>query len=128
MSLLCLSYDTKRNEPRGFRIRENHNVQSSIFDIYSHHPFRQELKEPSGLLDSFASLLELIERNIRNPDTTETGANGVKCREYLSVSLGEQILSNQLRELSFYLSDSMIYRTFAGLKLIVTRVVPDFIW
>ena len=97
-------------------MRETRNAQCSIFDFYSQHPLGQQLEALSNFLDSCPSLLEVIERDFRRPDTADTGANGLSVESAFRCLLLKQILQVSFDKLSFHLSDSMTYRTFARLE------------
>lgn len=97
-------------------MRETRNAQVSIFDFYSQHPFGQQLKALSDLLDCCPSLLELIEQDFYPSDTAKTGASGLSVESVFRCLLLKQILQVSFEKLSFHLSDSMTYRTFARLE------------
>ena len=97
-------------------MRETRDAQRSIFDYYSPHPIGQQLRGLSDLLDSHPSLLELIEKDVRMAETGRTGARGLSVESVFRCLLLKQILQVSYEKLSFHLSDSATYRTFARLS------------
>lgn len=106
----------KTHKPRGFRMRETRNAQPSIFDFYSEHPLGKQLENLSDILDSQPALLELVEQDLRDPDTTDTGANGLSIESIFRCLLLKQTLQVSYEKLAFHLSDSPTYRSFARLE------------
>ena len=98
-------------------MRVARNAQGSIFDFYSPHPVGQQLAALSELLDDQPSLLALVEQDLRDTNTTRTGANGLSIESVFRCLLLKQILQVSYEKLSFHLSDSVTYRTFARLGL-----------
>ena len=98
-------------------MRETRNAQRSIFDSYSSHPLGQQLAELSDLLDSQPGALSLIEQDFRTDETGKSGACGLSVESTYRCLLLKQILQISYEKLSFHLSDSQTYRTFARLKV-----------
>lgn len=99
-------------------MRETRNAQCSIFDNYSSHPIGQHLLALSDLLDSYPTLLPLVERDFRSDDAAETGACGLSIESVFRCLLLKQMLQVSYEKLAFHLSDSITYRTF-------TRLMPE---
>lgn len=98
-------------------MRETRNAQMSVFDFYAKHEHGTQLKDLSDILDDHPQILELIELDLREPDTTSTGACGMSIESILRCLLLKQILGVSYEKLAFHLSDSLSYRTFARLKV-----------
>ena len=96
-------------------MRETRNAQLSIFQIYAPHALGEQLKLLSDLLDEYPLMLDRVERDFRAPDTAATGANGLSVESVFRCLLLKQILKVSYEKLSFHLSDSPTYRTFARL-------------
>lgn len=97
-------------------MRETRNAQRSILDFYSPHPFGVQLESLSELLDCQPWILVLVEQDLRDPNTADTGANGLSIESIFRCLLLKQILQVSYEKLAFHLSDSPTYRSFARLE------------
>ena len=95
------------------RMRETRNAQISIFHFYAPHALGDQLSMLSDLLDDHPLILDCVERDFRVPDTAATGASGLSVESVFRCLLLKQILKVSYEKLSFHLSDSPTYRTFA---------------
>jgi len=96
-------------------MRESRTVQISIFDFYSPHEFGLHLKQLSEVLDEHPEILALLEQDLITEDCTEVGRKGLSVESIFRCMLLKQILGVSYEQLSFHLSDSLSYRTFARL-------------
>jgi len=97
-------------------MRETRNAQVSIFDFYAEHALGDQLRALSDLLDDHPLILDTVERDFRVPNTAATGACGLSVDSVFRCLLLKQILKVSYEKLSFHLSDSPTYRTFARLQ------------
>ena len=97
-------------------MRETRNAQISIFHFYAPHALGDQLSMLSDLLDDHPLILDCVERDFRVPDTAATGASGLSVESVFRCLLLKQILKVSYEKLSFHLSDSPTYRTFARLN------------
>lgn len=97
-------------------MRETRNAQVSIFDFYAEHALGDQLRVLSDLLDDHPLILDTVERDFRVPNTAATGACGLSVDSVFRCLLLKQILKVSYEKLSFHLSDSPTYRTFARLQ------------
>jgi IS5 family transposase len=96
-------------------MRESRTVQISIFDFYSQHEFGLHLKQLSELLDEYPEILRLLGQELLDEDCAEVGRKGLSVESIFRCMLLKQILGVSYKQLSFHLSDSLSYRTFARL-------------
>jgi IS5 family transposase len=96
-------------------MRETRNAQTSIFQFYAPHALGDQLSMLSDLLDDHPLILDCVERDFRVPTTAATGASGLSVESVFRCLLLKQILKVSYEKLSFHLSDSPTYRTFARL-------------
>jgi len=97
-------------------MRETRVAQVSIFDYFSKHEHGQKLKALSELLDQHPHGLALIERDIPITSATRSGRNGLSLDSIFRCLLLKQMLRVGYEQLSFHLSDSLSYRSFARLS------------
>lgn len=97
-------------------MRETRNAQPSIFDFYSEHEFGVQLRDLSDLLDEQPEIVNLLEQDLRNPETEDTGANGLSIESIFRSLLLKQILQISYEKLAFHLSESPTYRAFVRLR------------
>ncbi len=97
-------------------MRETRNAQHSIFDFYAPHTLGDQLSALSDLLDAHPLILDCVESDLRVPDTASTGANGLSVESVFRCLLLRKILQVSYEKLSFHLSDSPTYRSFARLQ------------
>jgi IS5 family transposase len=98
-------------------MREARTAQASIFDRYSEHEFGRQLESLSALLDEYPQILELIARDFSKAEVARTGACGLSLESILRCVVLKQITQLSYQKLSFHLSDSATYRTFARLTV-----------
>lgn len=96
-------------------MRATRTAQTSIFDFYSQHKRGEFFRNLSRLLDEHAELLDLIERDLLTRGAKATGRNGLSVESVFRCMLLKQITGVTYETLSFLLSDSQSYRTFARL-------------
>ena len=97
-------------------MRETRNAQASIFDFYSEHEKGRELQRLSALLDEERDLLGLVERDFHCDEVSRTGALGLSIESIFRCLLLKTMTGLSYRALSFVLSDSQSYRSFARLR------------
>jgi len=97
-------------------MRETRTVQTSIFDCYSQHEFGTHLKNLSALLDEHPEILPLLERDLIADNCKEAGRTGQSVESIFRCMLLKQMLGLSYELLSFHLSDSLSYRTFARIR------------
>jgi IS5 family transposase len=96
-------------------MRETRVAQASIFEYYSEHEFGVRLKSLSDLLDQHPEILPLITKDLVGESVTHVGRCGLSVESIFRCLLLKQQLGVSYEQLSFHLSDSMSYRTFARL-------------
>ena len=118
------------------RMRETRYAQVSIFHFYARHALGDQLSLLSDLLDDHSLILDCVEADFRVSNTAATGANGLSVESVFRRLLLKQILKVSYEKLSFHLSDSPTYRTFArlqedqfpsrsGLQSTIRRIGPE---
>lgn len=98
-------------------MRETHTAQSSIFDFYSQHELGVHLERLSGLLDEFPQIMPMLEKDLIDDGCQEVGRRGLSVESIFRCMLLKQKLRLSYEQLSFHLSDSPTYRSFARLAL-----------
>jgi len=117
-------------------MRETRTVQGSIFDSYSRHEHGVELSELSLLLDEYPEVLELLNIDLVDPNCRRTGRGGLSVESVYRCLLLKRILDVSYEKLSFHLSDSTTYRSFArlgnghqpsraGLQSVIRKIRPE---
>ncbi len=117
-------------------MRKTRVAQASIFESYSKHELGVRLKRLSDLLDGYPNLLSLIARDLVDASVTNVGRDGLSAESIFRCLLLKQQLRLSYEQLSFHLSDSMTYRSFArlahnstpsrsGLQSTIRRIKPD---
>ena len=97
-------------------MREKHIPQISIFEYYCKHEMGQQLKAISSMLDACPGILDLAAKDLIDPNTQVTGRNGLSVDSIVRATLLKQSMSLSYDELSFYLMDSLSYRSFARIE------------
>ena len=97
-------------------MRETRTVQNSIFDSYSKHDHGVLLKTLSDRLDSHPDILKLLQADLIDPSRKAVGCRGLSVDSVFRCLLLKRILGVSYDQLSFHLSDSITYRTFARLS------------
>ena len=117
-------------------MRQTRVAQASIFESYSKHELGVRLKRLSDLLDRYPNLLSLIAQDLVDASVTNVGRDGLSAESIFRCLLLKQQLRLSYEQLSFHLSDSMTYRSFArlahdstpsrsGLQSTIRRIKPD---
>ena len=96
-------------------MRETRTAQMSLFDFYSEHKRSEQLKTLSTLLDEHPKLLQLVEADLLNKNAKATGSKGLSVESIFRCMVLKQMTQASYEELSFLLTDSQSYRTFARL-------------
>ena len=97
-------------------MRETRTVQSSIFDFYSKYDHGALLEALSDRLDLHPDILKLLQADLIDPSLKAVGCRGLSVDSVFRCLLLKQILGISYDQLSFHLSDSQTYRTFARLS------------
>ncbi|MFT5045058.1 MAG: IS5 family transposase [Porticoccaceae bacterium] len=98
-------------------MRETRTVQRGIFDSYSKHDHGVLLEAFSDRLDTHPDILKLLQADLIDPSCKAVGCCGLSVESVLRCLLLKQILGISYDQLSFHLSDSITYRTFARLSV-----------
>ena len=117
-------------------MRETRIAQASLFDNYSKHEFGIQLEALSCVIDEHREILTLIEKDLVDTSVKNVGRNGLSVDSVFRCLLLKQQLQVSYKQLSFYLSDSISYRTFArlpesispsksGLQSTIRRIRPE---
>jgi IS5 family transposase len=116
--MFCIMFSTKKTntKQKGPPMREIRTVQTSIFDFYSQHEKGLQLKRLSEVLDGYPELIELVGKDLVNETCSQKGRKGLSVDSVFRCLLLKQLLQVSYEELSFHLSDSQTYRTFARLS------------
>lgn len=94
------------------------------------------LSQLSNILDNHCQLLALLSADLINPTCQQTGSTGLSIESVFRCLLLKQILGISYEKLSFHLSDSTTYRTFArltpnqfpsraGLQAVIRKIRPE---
>jgi len=97
-------------------MRQKHNPQSSIFEIYGEHETGQQLKLMSEILDSNPVILDIAAKCLIDDNKKEIGRNGLTVESIVRAALLKQLMGLTYEELSFYLQDSTSYNSFARIQ------------
>jgi IS5 family transposase len=97
-------------------MRKKHIPQASIFEFYSKHENGQQLKAISMNLDENPHILEFVAGELLNNETKNTGREGLSVESIIRISLLKQMMGLTYNELSFYLADSLSYRSFTRIE------------
>lgn len=96
-------------------MRESRTTQTSIFDYYSKHERCTHFKNLSERLDRHPELCRLIENDLLKKGAKDTGRKGLSVESVFRCMLLKQITRVSYQQLSFLLTDSPSYRSFARL-------------
>jgi IS5 family transposase len=98
-------------------MRETRTAQTSIFDFYASHEQGQLLKRLSDVLDDYPQILLLLSQDLIDENSTGVGRKGLSVDSVLRCVLLKQMLGISYKQLSFLLSDSPTYQSFARVDL-----------
>lgn len=96
-------------------MRQRITAQRSLFECYAEHEIGYQLKALSDILDGQPEILTLIEKDLRETHTKNTGRCGMSVESIFRCLLLKQELQVSYDQLAFLLSDSTTFRTFARL-------------
>lgn len=102
-------------EHKGLTMRETHTAQASIFDFYAKHERSEFFEKLSAKLDQHPELVTLIQDDLLTQGAKPTGRKGLSVESVFRCLLLKQIIGVSYEQLSFLLTDSQSYRTFARL-------------
>jgi transposase, IS5 family len=94
-------------------MKEKTNPQISLFEHFSDHEIGQQLKSVSTWLDVHPDILDLADQDLRCHKTKTTGRKGMSVDSIVRAALLKQMMELTYQELSFHLSDSYTYSSFA---------------
>ena len=94
-------------------MRKKRTLQASIFEYYSQHESGQQFQVISAQLDALPEILSLAAQDLGVVDCEPTGREGLTVESIVRASLLKQMMELTYQELSFYLDDSLTYRSFA---------------
>ena len=94
-------------------MRKKHIPQISLLEFFCEHETGQQLKAISSRLDAQPLILELAAKVLIRANTQLTGRNGLSVDSIVRAALLKQMMGLSYDELSFYLADSLSYRSFA---------------
>jgi IS5 family transposase len=94
-------------------MKEKNTPQISLFEFYSDHEMGQQLKSISNRLDLHPGILDLADNDLRCEQKQSTGRKGLSVDSIVRAALLKQMMGLSYEELSFYLSDSISYSSFA---------------
>lgn len=97
-------------------MRETRTTQTSIFEYYAPHERGEQLCRLSAILDEQPQILALLEKDLVDEGSGQTGRKGLSVDSVLRCLLLKQSLNVSYDDLSFVLLDSPTYRTFARLE------------
>ena len=98
-------------------MRETRTAQTSIFDFYSKHERGLQLENLSSLLDEYPEILDLLENDLVGSSNPNAGRKAMTVESVFRCMLLKQMFGISYELLSFYLSDSLTYRTFARIDI-----------
>ena len=96
-------------------MRKLRTAQISLFETYAKHEVGVKLSTLSSLLDAHQDILVLLAADLMDASCKDTGCCGMTVESVFRCLLLKQQLKVSYEQLSFLLSDSMSYRTFARL-------------
>lgn len=94
-------------------MRQKHNPQISIFEIYGEHETGQQLKLMSSILDENPSIVDIAAKCLIEVSKKDIGRKGLTADSVVRAALLKQMMGLTYQELSFYLQDSISYGSFA---------------
>lgn len=94
-------------------MRQKHISPMSISEFYCEHETGQQLKAISAKLDAYPEILDLAADALIDPKTKPTGRHGLSVDAIVRATMLKQMMGLTYYELSFYLADSLSYRSFA---------------
>jgi IS5 family transposase len=94
-------------------MRKKRISQASIFEYYGEHETARHLRAISTRLDGLPDILDLAFADLVKPETDETGSEGLSVESVVRAALLKQMMGLSYEELSFYLEDSLTYRSFS---------------
>jgi IS5 family transposase len=97
-------------------MKEKINPQISLFEFYAEHEMAQQLKSISTFLDNHSAIVDLAAQDLCGNTKSDSGRKGLTADSILRAALLKQMMGLSYEELSFYLVDSISYRSFTRLS------------
>lgn len=104
------------NKNPGVKMRQSRIPQISIFEYYAAHETGQQLKAISARLDAHPEILELAAQDLVSARVKATGRKGLSVDSIVRAALLKQMMGLSYQELTFYVTDSFSYSSFARLQ------------
>ncbi len=98
------------------KMRSRKTQQLTLFSVDLRHEIGKELKAISEILDDTPEIYDLILDDLTQ-SRKDTGRKGLNAEQVLRACILKQYRGLSYRELSFYLGDSYVFRTFARLGM-----------
>src|SRR5262249_21697752 len=98
-------------------MRQERNVQATIFEVFAQHEIGCEVKAMSQWLDCQRGLIGLVTGDLQRQGVRRTGRRGLPAESVLRCALLKQQRQLSYEELAFHLEDSASFRAFARLPL-----------
>lgn len=98
-------------------MRQKHNSQISIFEFFSENEVSQQLKAMGQFLDDNPSIIDFAADDLQCSSTTPVGRQGLSVESIVRAALIQRMMDLPYRQLSFLLTDSISFSSFARLNL-----------
>jgi len=116
-------------------MRKKRTSQASIFEYYSQHESGLQLSAISDELDALPVILDLAANDLIDEECSLAGANGLTVESIVRAAFLKQMMSLSYQDLSFYIDDSLTYRSFSRitekspssstLQATISRISPE---
>jgi len=97
-------------------IKEKIDTQINLFEFYAEHEMAQQLKSISQFLDDHCAIVDLAAKDLCGNTALSSGRKGLTAESILRAALLKQMMGLSYEKLSFYLIDSISYRSFTRLS------------
>lgn len=97
-------------------MKEKIDTQINLFEFYAEHEMAQQLKSISKFLDDHCAIVDLAAQDLCGNTKNASGRKGLTADSILRAAVLKQMMGLSYEELSFYLVDSISYRSFTRLS------------